>query len=116
MNKCSVCGAPLESNKCGYCGAINYADDYIPHDNFENRGSNINFNDYTSSVSRKNKVVTLFLCIFLGPYGIHYFYVGKIGIGILYLLTAGLFGIGWIVDIFRIILGNFKDKYNLPIK
>lgn len=45
----------------------------------------------------KDKWVALLLCIFTlcG----HKFYEGKIGMGILYLCTAGLFGIGWIIDI-----------------
>ena len=49
----------------------------------------------------KNKWVAFFLCLFLGPFGAHKFYEGKIGMGILYLLTFGILGIGWIIDIFR---------------
>lgn len=45
----------------------------------------------------KNKWVSLLLCIF--TFCGHKFYEGKIGIGILYLFTVGLFGIGWIIDI-----------------
>lgn len=47
----------------------------------------------------KNKWVSLILCIFLGFIGAHKFYEGKTGMGILYLFTMGLFGIGWVVDI-----------------
>lgn len=46
----------------------------------------------------KDRVVTLLLCAFLGYLGIHRFYEGKIGSGIIYLLTGGLFGIGYVVD------------------
>ena len=49
----------------------------------------------------KNKWVAFFLCLFLGLLGAHRFYEGRIGLGILYLLTGGIFGIGWIIDIIR---------------
>ena len=55
------------------------------------------------------------LCIFLGIVGAHYFYVGKVGKGILFLFTGGLFGIGWIVDICIILLGNFTDNRGLRL-
>ena len=60
--------------------------------------------------SPKNKIVALVVCIFFGYLGIHYFYVGKIGMGILYLFTFGLFGIGWLIDIIRIACGTFRDS------
>ena len=60
--------------------------------------------------STKNKDIALILSIFLGWLGIHRFYVGKTGTGILYLLTGGIFGIGWIVDIVMLVIGSFTDK------
>ena len=60
--------------------------------------------------SGKSQIVALILCLLFGMLGVHYFYVGKIGMGLLYLFTGGLFGIGWIVDIIRIIAGIFRDK------
>lgn len=49
-----------------------------------------------------NKTVDLILCICLGYLGVHKFYEGSIGMGVLYLCTGGLCGIGWIVDIIKI--------------
>ena len=60
--------------------------------------------------SEKSWLATLLLCIFLGEFGIHRFYVGKVGTGLLYLFTLGLFGIGIIVDIIMIAVGSFTDK------
>ena len=61
-------------------------------------------------------MVALLLCIFLGFFGAHKFYLGKIGMGILYLFTYGLFGFGWIIDIIMILVGTAKDKNGLPLK
>jgi len=61
--------------------------------------------------SNKDKIVALILCIFLGTLGVHRFYVGKNKSGILYLCTLGLFGIGWIYDIFNIANNLFTDSY-----
>lgn len=60
--------------------------------------------------SQKSKSVALVLCVLLGYMGIHRFYVGKIGTGILWLLTLGCFGIGWIVDIVMLCCNKFADK------
>lgn len=54
----------------------------------------------------KVQIVALILCILLGLIGIHRFYLGYTGLGILYLLTFGLFGIGWIIDLVLLIIPN----------
>ena len=47
----------------------------------------------------KNKWTAFVLCLLLGYFGAHKFYEGKVGMGVLYLFTLGLFGIGWFVDL-----------------
>ena len=69
-----------------------------------NTNTNTNVNgDVAARVREKNKWVAFFLCLFLGLLGVHKFYEGKIGMGILYIFTAGLFAIGWIVDLIVLI-------------
>lgn len=69
-----------------------------------------------ATVSEKGFVPAILLCYFLGVLGIHRFYVGKIGTGILMILTFGGFGIWVIVDMVLIATGSFKDKQGLLIK
>jgi hypothetical protein len=63
-----------------------------------------------SSGDGKSQVVALILAILLGGIGIHRFYLGHIGMGILYLFTAGLCGIGWLIDIILIATGSLEPK------
>ena len=58
----------------------------------------------------KSRLTAYLLWFFLGPFSVHNFYLGKIGKGILYLLTGQLFGVGWIIDGF--ILEDMVDHYN----
>ena len=58
----------------------------------------------------KNKWVACFLCLFLGYLGAHKFYERRYLLGILYILTGGLFGIGILVDL--VILFFKPNPYN----
>ena len=60
--------------------------------------------------SRRSRAVALLLCLFLGMFGLHRFYAGKIGTAILMIGTFGGFGIWVLVDLAMISLGEFRDK------
>ena len=67
-------------------------------------------------LSEKGFVPTILLCFFLGAFGAHRFYAGKIGTGILQLLTLGGLGIWVFIDFIIIVTGSFKDSQQLAIK
>lgn len=50
----------------------------------------------------RSKLIAYLLWFPFGVIGVHRFYCGRIGTGILWLLTGGLAGIGWLVDLFLI--------------
>jgi len=93
-NFCQNCGAETDKNAivCTKCGV-----------------------KLATPLEGKDWLTTLLLCIFLGWLGIHRFYVGKTGTGILMLLTCGGCGIWTIIDIITIATGSFTDKHGNPL-
>ena len=92
---CTACGRQVEEIKTSAANTPNIVI------NNSNTSSNINTNVAGGLIGRaKNKWVALLLCIFLGFFGAHKFYEGKIGMGILYMFTGGLLLIGVIIDFF----------------
>ena len=61
-------------------------------------------------MSEKRILPAFLLCFFLGVFGAHRFYVGKIGTGILQLVTLGGLSIWALIDFIMIIVGAFTDK------
>ena len=68
-----------------------------------------------SNSTDKRILPALLLCFFLGIFGVHRFYVGKIGTGVLQIFTLGGLGIWWLVDFVMIIVGAFTDKNGVKI-
>ena len=66
--------------------------------------------------SDKSNTVAALLCFFIGFLGVHRFYVGKIGTGVLMLLTLGGLGIWNLIDFIVIILQKFTDKEGNTLK
>ena len=64
----------------------------------------------SSEISPKSRLVAVLLCFFLGVFGAHRFYVGKIGTGILMLVTVGGLGIWALIDLIFVVVGSFRDK------
>lgn len=102
---CKHCGAkiPEDAVICTSCGrqveeikSTGEQPNIVINNTNANANVNKNVNGYGGRA--KNKWVALALCIFLGFLGGHKFYENKAGMGILYIFTAGLFGIGVIVD------------------
>ena len=133
---CPYCGTKYELESAHSAPMIinNY---YISGDKVENKGNIKEFNEPTEptepepaysynqtnnntyneeytrnldsyNTGKRDKVVTLVLCLLFGFLGAHKFYEGKFGMGILYIFTFGLFGIGWLVDLIVIML---KPRY-----
>ncbi len=117
---CVKCGAQIadDAQVCPNCGAVQRPGEATAagRTSSENVTSYVDDNGEILMISEKNWLAALLLEIFLGVLGIHRFYVGKIGTGILWLITAGWLGIGWLVDLIMIACGSFKDKQGRPLK
>lgn len=106
---CKHCGGriPADAVVCTLCGRqveeMNAAAAPNIVINNSNENTNTNLNAFVAAKA-KNKWVALALCFFLGIFGAHKFYEGKVGIGILYLFTLGLFGIGVLIDFIALLL------------
>ena len=69
-----------------------------------------------NNVSDKSRLAVTLLAWFLGVIGVHRFYLGKVGTGILMIFTAGGVGIWWLIDFIMAVSGSMKDKNGLVIR
>ena len=72
--------------------------------------------NYVTVTSDKKKGTAFFLCLIGGLFGAHQFYVGKIGMGILYFCTAGCFLKCYWSDLGKIGLGKFTDNTGMYLR
>lgn len=98
MAFCPSCGNEVQNNAvvCVKCGCA--------------------MNGGAAGQSDKEWLTTLLLCIFLGGLGVHRFYTGHTGIGIIQLFTLGGCGIWALIDLIMIITGGLKDAQGRPLK
>lgn len=132
---CAYCGKPF-CNDClvevkgrMYCKADlgNVLDEAKqsaqPTINITNSNDSVNTNTNTNvnagffGAPRKSRTVALILCIlgFFGIAGLHRMYVGKVGSGVIHLVTYGLCVFGTIFDLISILSGGFRDSYGQPL-
>ncbi len=102
---CKHCGGKIHADAvlCTICGRqveeLHQAAAAQPQQIvINNSNNNVNTNIAGGIGRPKNKWMAFLLCLFLGFIGAHKFYEGKAGMGLLYLFTFGLFGIGWFID------------------
>lgn len=143
--ECPNCGAQVVGTVCEYCGTIlkgadpqvvvvnnYYGSDapqgqagasqwtghknagYTPAPSVTPQASAAQQAAY-ANVSPKSRTATVILALFFGCIGAHRFYTGRVGLGILYLFTCGLFCFGWIIDVVLALLGELKDRQGRPI-
>lgn len=105
MPFCPSCGAEIQNEKAVVCIKCGVA--LAPQGNVSNQ-----FGEF----SDKEWIVAILLCFFLGCFGVHRFYTGHIGIGIVQLLTLGGCGIWALIDFILLIMGNVTDVNGLPLK
>ena len=102
---CPHCGEKIDEDcvVCPKCGK-QVQQLQTPNIVINNTNQNVNTNVAAAGPKPKNKWVAFLLCLFLGFFGAHKFYEGKILMGVLYIFTLGLLGIGWVVDLILILL------------
>lgn len=110
---CKFCASqiPMDAVLCTSCGRqVEQLQGANPSQQpqivINNANNNTNTNTAVAGVpmgKKKSKWVCLALWAFLGIFGGHKFYDGKIGSGLLYMFTAGFFLIGWFIDLFSIL-------------
>lgn len=140
---CPNCSATVHGATCDYCGAFfpqnvpvattvivnNYYGDTSAADPNAQPKYDYDYEQQPSQsqpqviwtesvyppVSPKSRLVTFLLAFFLGVFGVHRFYVGRPGLGLLFLFTLGLFGIGWFIDIVFALAGVMRDGNDLVV-
>jgi TM2 domain-containing membrane protein YozV len=101
---CRGCGKEIHTSAptCPSCGAVQVQQQVQPQAQI--------------AYSTDKRILPAFLlCFLFGVFGAHRFYVGKVGSGVVQLLTLGGLGIWALVDLILIICGAFTDDNGIKI-
>ena len=112
FKRCTKCDKNYEGPVCPYCADKVWAE--VDSTNFSAKPEPEE-KKVEEGVSTKSKLLAMVLCLFFGTFGVHNFYAGRIGKGILYLCTQGLFGLGVLYDFIMLAINKYKDKNGLTI-
>ena len=112
MAYCPQCGTQMLASDryCGGCGWDAEHPDEPPSAANKPRREPPPSPRRTGPPSDYNRLTTFLLCLLLGFFGVHRFYVGRVGSGVLWLLTGGILAVGWIYDLVMIATGEFQDE------
>ncbi len=125
--KCASCGASCSptTKRCEYCGSYlevtpppSSHNRYAPlTPTYAPRYQQVTYvHTQDQTCAPQSRLVALLLCLFGGTMGLHRFYVGKIGTGIVYLCSWGCMGIGVVIDLISIVSGTFTNKQGRPLR
>ena len=111
--RCTDCGARRykqideSTYECMYCGNIHHVEvQQEKHDEeleelVQEIDEKLEELEQIKNKENEHKTTYFFLTLFLGSIGVHKFYKGKFFMGLIYLVTHGLFGVGYIIDVIK---------------
>ena len=102
MVYCTACGKQIHETavSCPACGAAQQSRPVV---------------SAIAGATDKRILPAFLLCFFLGIFGAHRFYVGKVGTGIAQIFTVGGLGLWTLFDLILILTGSFTDKNGVKI-
>lgn len=108
MVYCTACGKQIHESatSCPACGAVQQSRPAIAAVAMP----------AMASATDKRILPAFLLCFFVGLFGAHRFYVGKVGTGIAQIFTIGGLGIWTLIDLIMILTGSFTDKNGVRIR